>query len=261
MIYQRLLKRARELIAERLAQAQLRVDTSVKAYHLTEKRLLELEPVKRGPRLEITAPGRLAGEIVVTSQGVSVVPFLVRVRSQCSEGAGLRTSEGVNPDFPYSIPKVNGADINASTPPILSTQSSGIVWAKYNYVWSKWVYTDPDFGETREIPFSSFLGVEVVSSPLGDVSFPPDLPPAYTETQDPETLDVTISITPASGISSYYSIMGWWENGGGPVQFALGGNSRFGVTFPIGGLTAEDYGQYEVAFTAQATLRVSQSVV
>lgn len=219
---ERLLAKARELIADRLEQAQVRRGDGVVVRNLGDRNTISVEPELLGSPDTLARKRYLAGELVIVGNNVRVAPLLVFTSDPCDPSlASGQPVATFDPDFPFIVPTISGTPLDASTPPTLSTASSGVAYLKATYVWGQ----TP--GTSEEDPAEIFYyldNVQVVSYPIG-IEPPYSVQTAYLDRTESGDESYVLSFS----FSTTYTKIGWWELGGRPMQNGLGGYVDFGV--------------------------------
>ena len=219
---ERLLAKARDLIATRLEQAQVRRGNGVVIRNLGDRNTISIEPEFAGSPDTLARRRHYAGELVIVGNNVRVAPFLVFTSDPCdpSLAPGQPVVE-FDPDFPFMIPTISGTPLDAGTPPTLSTASSGVAYLRATYLWGQ----TP--GTSEEDPAAIFYyldNLQVVAYPIGTEP-PYSVLTAYLDRAESGDESYVLS----SSFSTTYTKIGWWELGGRPMQGGFLAPVEFGV--------------------------------
>jgi hypothetical protein len=242
MMKERLLAKARDLIAARLEQAQVRRGNGV-VIRNSDRNTIEIDPDIQGGKPTLARREYRAGEIVTSGNGVKVAPFMIKVYYPCSPEFGTTGYPAAtgSPSFMFKIPTINGVRIDASTAPILSTANSGAVYLKTGFAWGGW--TGPAFLYPAYF-YYYLISSEIVTYPLGDDPLGADGPFDQLMAEIATPLDEDyISYSWAFQYAHTYSmtLLGWWERGDGVFQSIAGdANVNFGTRFTSSNTTPED---------------------
>lgn len=217
---ERLLAKARDLIATRLEQAQVRRGSGVVVRNLGDRNTISIEPELLGSPDTLARRRYYAGELVVVGNIIRVAPFVVPVYDPCDPSTfndGAQPVFEFDPGFPFLIPTISSNPLDAISPPTLSTASSGVAYLKATYSWGQ----TPGVGEVPSGSVSPSLyyylsSVEVVAYPL-ETEPPYSLQTGYLDTSTPETPTFVIS----QSETTVHRRLGWWENGRRPMQHDL----------------------------------------
>jgi hypothetical protein len=215
MMRERLLAKARDLIAARLEQAQVRRGSGVVVRNLGDRNTISVEPELLGSPDTLARKRYLAGELVFRGNDVLVAPFLVRTSDPCDPSfASGQPVTDFDPSFPFRIPTVGGTPLDASTPPTLSAASSGVAYLKTTYLWGQTPGTSEE--DPAQIYFY-LTNAQVVSYPLA-IDPPYSVLTAYLDNTDPEFPNYVLS----GSVTTAHVMIGWWENGRRVTQYNLG---------------------------------------
>lgn len=209
-----LLAKARQLIATRLEQAQVHRGNGVVIYN-SERSTISIDPTTES--VDILGQRKyLAGEIVSSGTEVRIAPFVIGLYNPCEAlppygGPYYPYGGAINPSFPYLKPKIGGTNIDNDPAPVLSTASSGTAFIKATWDWGQWT----NAGAAKAYYYLS--AVEVVTYPITEDAVA-EAQRMY-ETEGPEpNFDRSYVLQYAS--TDTFTLLGWWEDGGRPVQFS-----------------------------------------
>jgi hypothetical protein len=231
MMRERLLAKARDLIAARLEQAQVRRGNGVVVRNLGDRNTISVEPEFVGRSDTLARKQYRAGELVFNGSNVRVAPFVVPTYDPCDPSTFVDGAQPVlefDPDFPFLIPTIGSTPLDASSPPTLTSVTTGAAWLKATYSWGQTTGVPPEPGEIGPAEIYYFLdSVEVVPLPLGTGgSQPPySVQTAYIEQAESGAESYVLGLT----VTTAHLLLGWWELGRRPVQFGAGGQVDFGV--------------------------------
>ncbi len=234
---ERLLAKARELIADRLEQAQVRRGDGVVVRNLGDRNTISVEPELLGSPDTLARKRYLAGELVFSGNSVRVAPFVVPTYDPCDPSTFVDGAQPVtvfDPDFPFLVPTISGTPLDASSPPTLTSATTGVAWLKATYSWGQTTGVPPEPGEIGPAEIYYFLdSVEIIPLALGTGSSQPpySVQTAYVERDESGAESYVLGFT---STTAHY-ILGWWELGRRPVQFEAGEQVEFGV--PLEGST------------------------
>lgn len=220
MMRERLLAKARELIADRLEQAQVRRGDGVVVRNLGDRNTISIEPELLGSPDTLAGRRYYAGELVVVGNSVRVAPFVVQTYDPCDPSTFVDGAQPVfeyDLGFPFLVPTISGTRLDAVSPPTLSIASSGMAYIKATYTWGQ----TPGVGEIGSESVSPSLhyyldSVEIVAYPLGTEP-PYSIQTGYLDTSTPETPTFVIS----HESTTVHQSIGWWEDGRRPMQYDL----------------------------------------
>ena len=219
---ERLLAKARELIADRLEQAQVRRGDGVVVRNLGDRNTISIEPELLGSPDTLARRRYYAGELVVVGNSVRVAPFVVPTYDACGFGSeGSQPVAEFDPDFPFMIPTIGGVPLDSVTPPTLATASSGVAYLRATYNWGQ----TP--GTSEEDPAGIFYyldNVQVVAYPIGTEP-PYSVQTAYLDRTESGDESYVLS----SSFSLAHHMIGWWEFGRRPMQGGFLDPVEFGV--------------------------------
>lgn len=237
-----LLTKARELIATRLEQSQVRRGAGV-VIRNSDRNTIAIDSEGQGGEPSLAPRKYRAGEIVVTGDGVKVAPFLIKVHFPCDDplGTGYPTSTGAS-NFLFKVPRVGSTNIDAVSPPVLSTADSGAVYLTTKFAWGGWTGPFPLYESHY---FYYLVSAEITTAPIGTDPSGFVYDQLMVETGTIVTVD-GFDYTSKAWSFQYpntYSntLLGWWEKGGNVFQSLSGaGNVVFGVPFTAANTTEDD---------------------